>query len=90
MRLPCSSNVLLLHLTWNFILICLVLFFLVLIHKIFGVSSTSTILSTQGNIAFKEKQWQKAINFYSEAIKLCGKNATYYSNRAAAYLEQGR
>lgn len=26
MRLPCSSNVLLLHLTWNFILICLVLF----------------------------------------------------------------
>lgn len=41
----------------------------------------------KGNIAFKEKQWQKAINFYTEAIKLNGKVATYYSNRAAAFLE---
>eukprot|EP00252_Welwitschia_mirabilis_P000757 TRINITY_DN1071_c0_g1_i1.p1 TRINITY_DN1071_c0_g1~~TRINITY_DN1071_c0_g1_i1.p1 ORF type:complete len:590 (+),score=124.05 TRINITY_DN1071_c0_g1_i1:345-2114(+) len=41
----------------------------------------------KGNSAYKEKQWQKAINFYTEAIKLNGKNATYYSNRAAAYLE---
>lgn len=45
-------------------------------------------LSTwQGNSAFKEKQWQKAINLYTEAIKLNGKVATYYSNRAAAFLE---
>ncbi|XP_068659737.1 outer envelope protein 64, chloroplastic [Aristolochia californica] len=43
----------------------------------------------KGNNAFKERQWQKAISFYSEAIKLSGKNATYYSNRAAAYLELG-
>ncbi|KAL5211136.1 hypothetical protein ABZP36_006759 [Zizania latifolia] len=41
----------------------------------------------KGNIAFKEKQWQKAINFYTEAIKLNSKVATYYSNRAAAFLE---
>uniref|UniRef100_A0A0E0KI15 Amidase domain-containing protein n=1 Tax=Oryza punctata TaxID=4537 RepID=A0A0E0KI15_ORYPU len=41
----------------------------------------------KGNIAFKEKQWQKAINFYTEAIKLNNKVATYYSNRAAAFLE---
>lgn len=52
--------------------------------------SVFNVFSVQGNVAFKEKQWQKAINFYSEAIKLCGVNATYYSNRAAAYLEQGR
>ena len=44
----------------------------------------------QGNQAFKEKQWQKAIGLYSEAIKLSENNATYYSNRAAAYLEIGR
>ncbi|XXG63327.1 hypothetical protein AAC387_Pa05g1550 [Persea americana] len=50
---------------------------------------SAEIAKEKGNIAFKEKQWQKAINFYSEAIKLCGVNATYYSNRAAAYLEQG-
>lgn len=44
----------------------------------------------KGNQAFKEKQWQKAIGLYSEAIKLNDKNGTYYSNRAAAYLELGR
>ncbi|XP_021759231.1 uncharacterized protein LOC110724150 [Chenopodium quinoa] len=43
----------------------------------------------KGNQAFKEKQWQKAIGFYGEAIKLYESNATYYSNRAAAYLELG-
>ncbi|XP_031492332.1 outer envelope protein 64, chloroplastic [Nymphaea colorata] len=47
------------------------------------------IAKEKGNIAYKEKQWPKAISFYSEAIKLSGKNATYYSNRAAAYLELG-
>lgn len=43
----------------------------------------------QGNAAFKGKQWNKAVNYYSEAIKSNGMNATYYSNRAAAYLELG-
>ncbi|RWR83270.1 translocon at the outer membrane of chloroplasts 64 [Cinnamomum micranthum f. kanehirae] len=56
----------------------------------FSQEESAEIAKEKGNIAFKEKQWHKAINFYSEAIKLCGVNATYYSNRAAAYLEQGR
>ncbi|CAN0902269.1 Translocon at the outer membrane of chloroplasts 64 [Linum grandiflorum] len=43
----------------------------------------------KGNQAFKDKQWKKAIGFYTEAIKLNDRNATYYSNRAAAYLEIG-
>ncbi|CAN8269139.1 unnamed protein product [Cochlearia groenlandica] len=43
----------------------------------------------KGNQAFKEKQWQKAVVLYSEAIKLSKSNATYYNNRAAAYLELG-
>ncbi|CAI9113682.1 OLC1v1014331C1 [Oldenlandia corymbosa var. corymbosa] len=47
------------------------------------------IAKEKGNQAFKEKQFQRAIGFYSEAIKLNSKNATYYSNRAAAYLEFG-
>lgn len=50
---------------------------------------SAEIAKEKGNAAFKEKQWQKAISLYSEAIKLSGKNATYYSNRAAAYLEMG-
>lgn len=50
---------------------------------------SAEIAKEKGNQAFKEKQWQKAIGFYTEAIKLDGSNATYYSNRAAAYLELG-
>lgn len=43
----------------------------------------------QGNAAFKEKQWNKAVDYYTEAINLDGMNATYYCNRAAAYLKLG-
>ncbi|KAG2250391.1 hypothetical protein Bca52824_080527 [Brassica carinata] len=50
---------------------------------------SAEIAKEKGNQAFKEKQWQKAIGMYSEAIKLNDKNGTYYSNRAAAYLELG-
>lgn len=50
---------------------------------------TSEILKEKGNAAYKGKQWNKAVNYYSEAIKLNGKKATYYSNRAEAYLQLG-
>ncbi|KAJ3672922.1 hypothetical protein LUZ60_006296 [Juncus effusus] len=43
----------------------------------------------KGNAAFREKQYQKAVNLYSEAIRLNKKKTAYYSNRAAAYLELG-
>lgn len=43
----------------------------------------------QGNAAFKGRQWNKAVSYYADAIKLNGTNATYYCNRAAAYLELG-
>ncbi|KHN26750.1 Outer envelope protein 64, mitochondrial [Glycine soja] len=43
----------------------------------------------QGNTAFKGRLWNKAVDYYTEAINLNGTNATYYSNRAAAYLELG-
>ncbi|XP_047954594.1 outer envelope protein 64, chloroplastic-like isoform X1 [Salvia hispanica] len=50
---------------------------------------SANIAKEKGNQAFKDKQWQRAIGFYTEAIKLNSTNATYYSNRAAAYLEIG-
>ena len=56
----------------------------------FWLGSLSVTLEYQGNQAYKEKQWEKAIGCYTEAIKLNSRNATYYSNRAAAYLELGR
>ncbi|KAI5660282.1 hypothetical protein M9H77_29075 [Catharanthus roseus] len=51
--------------------------------------TSAEMAKEKGNQAFKDKQWQKAIGFYTEAIKINGNNATYYSNRAAAYLELG-
>ncbi|KAK6127721.1 hypothetical protein DH2020_038527 [Rehmannia glutinosa] len=52
--------------------------------------TSAEMAKEKGNQAFKDKQWQRAIGFYTEAIKLNSSNATYYSNRAAAYLEMGR
>ncbi|CAM8915458.1 unnamed protein product [Rhodiola kirilowii] len=54
-----------------------------------SLENSAGISKEKGNQAFKEKQWQKAIGFYTDAIKLNGKCATYYSNRAAAHLEIG-
>ncbi|XP_027366713.1 outer envelope protein 64, mitochondrial [Abrus precatorius] len=54
-----------------------------------GTVETSELLKEKGNVAFKGRLWNKAINFYTEAINLNGMNATYYCNRAAAYLELG-
>ncbi|KAH6831684.1 translocon at the outer membrane of chloroplasts 64-V [Perilla frutescens var. hirtella] len=50
---------------------------------------TAELLKEKGNTAYKGKQWNKAVSYYTEAIKLNDANATYYSNRAAAYLELG-
>ncbi|KAH1237563.1 Outer envelope protein 64, mitochondrial [Glycine max] len=58
-----------------------------------GSMETSELLKEkaflQGNTAFKGRLWNKAVDYYTEAINLNGTNATYYSNRAAAYLELG-
>ncbi|GAB2292008.1 hypothetical protein Dimus_026256 [Dionaea muscipula] len=54
-----------------------------------GHLDASELLKEKGNAAFKGRQWNKAVSYYSEAIKLNETIATYYSNRAAAYLELG-
>lgn len=54
-----------------------------------GNLDTSELLKEKGNAAYKGRQWNKAVTYYSEAIKLHGTNATYYCNRAAAYLQLG-
>lgn len=51
--------------------------------------ASAEIAKEKGNQAYKEKHFKRAVDLYSEAIKLNGNNATYYSNRAAAYLESG-
>ncbi|KAK7328149.1 hypothetical protein VNO77_22245 [Canavalia gladiata] len=54
-----------------------------------GNMETSELLKEKGNAAFKGRQWNNAVNYYTDAINLNGTNATYYCNRAAAYLELG-
>ncbi|GAA0171201.1 hypothetical protein LIER_25291 [Lithospermum erythrorhizon] len=51
--------------------------------------NAAELLKAKGNAAYKKRQWNKAVSFYTEAIKLNDQNATYYSNRAAALLELG-
>ncbi|CAJ1963481.1 unnamed protein product [Sphenostylis stenocarpa] len=54
-----------------------------------GGMESSELLKEKGNAAFKGRLWNKAVDYYSKAINLNGTNATYFSNRAAAYLELG-
>lgn len=46
-------------------------------------------LKKKGNEYLKNKDFDKAIEYYTEAIKLNDKNHVFYSNRSAAYLSKG-
>ncbi|XP_059648058.1 outer envelope protein 64, mitochondrial [Cornus florida] len=57
--------------------------------EINGDMGASELLKEKGNAAYKGREWNKAVSYYGEAIKLNETNTTYYCNRAAAYLELG-
>ena len=50
------------------------------------VCGINFVTDNQGNQAYKEKQWHKTISLYTEAIKLCSDNATYYSNLVLLHI----
>ncbi|BBN12172.1 protein MpAMI1 [Marchantia polymorpha subsp. ruderalis] len=52
-----------------------------------GKNEAAEAAKERGNAAFKEQDYPKAVTHYTEAIRLDGQSATYYSNRAAAYLQ---
>ncbi|KAG0563158.1 hypothetical protein M758_8G008300 [Ceratodon purpureus] len=52
-----------------------------------GNSDAAELAKEKGNSAFKEKDFKKAIVYYSDAIRINRNNATYYNNRAMAYLQ---
>ena len=41
----------------------------------------------KGNQAYKDKQFQDAINYYDQAINCNPSELTYYTNKAAVYFE---
>lgn len=51
-------------------------------------SSISVELKEQGNNYFKDKEFEKAIKFYTAALQL-KEDAIYYSNRSACYVGLG-
>lgn len=46
-------------------------------------------LKSEGNEMLKQDKYQSAIDCYTEAIAIDGKNAVYFCNRAAAYGKMG-
>ena len=46
-------------------------------------------LKDQGNKHLKAEEFDKAIECYTQAIKLSPDEHTFYSNRSAAYLSKG-
>lgn len=54
--------------------------------KTTGMPDAAEAAKEKGNVAFKNRDFRTAIDCYSNAIRFDCKNATYYNNRAAAYL----
>ncbi|KAK7883055.1 hypothetical protein WMY93_029229 [Mugilogobius chulae] len=49
-------------------------------------SNDAEVLKEKANKYFKEKDYENAIKYYTEALELNPSNAIYYSNRSLAYL----
>jgi len=47
-------------------------------------------LKNKGNQAFKEHDWDAAIEFYTKAIELNDKEPTFYTNRAQVRMTSPR
>ena len=43
-------------------------------------------MKNKGNDAFKNQRYEEAIDFYTKAIELDSSDVSFYSNRAACYL----
>jgi serine/threonine-protein phosphatase 5 len=47
----------------------------------------ATALKNKGNEAFKNHDWPKAVDFYTQAIELWDKDPSFYNNRAQANIK---
>ena len=44
-------------------------------------------MKEKGNQEFKKRNFNEALNYYDEAIKIKSEEPLYYNNKAAAYIE---
>ncbi|KAK5884639.1 hypothetical protein CesoFtcFv8_018440 [Champsocephalus esox] len=44
------------------------------------------VFKEQGNAFYIKKDYAEAFNYYTKAIDMCPKNASYYGNRAATLM----
>ncbi len=47
-------------------------------------------LKEEGNQAYKNKEYQRAINCYTKAIQIFPSDANFYSNRALSFFNLGQ
>jgi len=71
----------------NFVFIMLVVSLIFTAVGVYG--QTGKAAYDRGETAFKQKNWDKAIAEYTEAIKLNPNYTDAYTSRGAAYLEKG-
>ena len=66
----------------------------IIITKIFSFVAIAEVYKTDGNDEYNKKNFNNAINYYTEGIKMNCKdqdlNAKLYSNRAAAHFNLGK
>ncbi|XP_078281077.1 dnaJ homolog subfamily C member 7 isoform X2 [Rhinoraja longicauda] len=48
------------------------------------------LFKEQGNAFYAKKDYNEAYNYYTKAIDICPKNASYYGNRAATLIMMGK
>lgn len=58
----------------------------ILAHHFMWSEPNLKFFNTQKNLHFPEKEYDKAIDFYTKAIDLVPKNAVYFANRSLAHL----
>ena len=66
----------------------------IIIIKIFSFVAIAEVYKTEGNREYNKKNFNNAINYYTEGINVNCKdqdlNAKLYSNRAAAHFNLGK
>lgn len=51
------------------------------------IKKKAEVVKAEGTVAYKARDFEKALELYGKAIELCPSELTYHSNKAAVYFE---